>query len=97
MMYSYQGDCSSTAAQASVKQQLLTFCGGKCNIEGVKVRCGATDVVMRRKRRNIKQLTMQVTIKVTTTADKAAQVLELILLAYNSDVQYMTVTHIPMK
>jgi len=76
MMYSYQGDCSSTAAQASVKQQLITLCGGKCNIDGVKVRCGAADAVRRRKRSNIKQLTMEVTIKVTTTADKAAQDLD---------------------
>ena len=98
MMYSYQGDCSSTAAQASVKQQLITLCGGKCNIDGVKVRCGAADAVRRRKRSNIKQLTMEVTIKVTTTADKAAQVFELDILAYNKDVYtsdaYILVTHI---
>ena len=76
MMYSYEGDCTSAAAQAAVKQNLITVCGQKCKIEDVKVNCGAPNVVNRRKRRNVKQLTMQVTIKVTTTADKAAQVIE---------------------
>ena len=83
MMYSYTGDCSSVAAQMAVKTNLVMLCGGKCKIEDVKVNCGAANVVSRRKRRNAQQLTIKVTIKVTTTAEKAALVLLIITCLFN--------------
>ena len=80
MMYSYTGDCSSAAAQAAAKQNLITLCGDKCKIEDVTVSCGAADAVSRRKRRNVKQLTLKVTIKVTTSVEKARGVCKSFLI-----------------
>ncbi len=73
--YTYNGDCNSVAAQEEIKGKIgmLGICTGDCTIDKLESYCGETTVVNRRKRSTAKTLTMKVTIKVTTTKEKAIQ------------------------
>eukprot|EP00794_Sanderia_malayensis_P006970 gene6970-7755_t len=73
--YTYNGDCSSTAAQEEAKGKLVQigFCTGDCAIDKLEAYCGATTVVNRRKRSTSRSFSFKVTIKVTTTKEQAKQ------------------------
>ena len=67
------GDCNSVATQAAVKANIgmLNLCTGNCTIDQLESYCGETAAIGRRKRRSVKQLSIKMTIKVTTTNEAA--------------------------
>eukprot|EP00794_Sanderia_malayensis_P006969 gene6969-7754_t len=71
----YNGDCSSNATKEKVIQniKMLGLCSFGCTIDSVKSYCSSSSVVARRRRRALSTLSVTITIKVTTTAEKAIQ------------------------
>ena len=48
--------------------------GPLLNMSNVRVSCGPANVVTRRRRRNVQELSIEVVVKVTTTVEKALKV-----------------------
>ena len=70
----YSGNCNSTATQKHIRDKMRnsSFYPG-VDVDSLKIYCGSTTFVGRRRRSSTQQLSIKMKIKVTTTRNKASQ------------------------